>query len=78
VFAWFNLFLDVSLEGLLTLLSGHGIGFEAHAQKTIPVVSRATATSTRILLRDFGGIRINMERLRKRGFSTEFFPCRCR
>ena len=72
--AWFNEFLDVTLEGLLTLLSGYGIGFEAHMQNTITVVSRATATPTRILLRDFGGIRINMERLRKRGFSTEFFP----
>jgi siderophore synthetase component len=66
--------LDISLEGLLTLLSGYGIGFEAHMQNTITVVSRATATPTRLLLRDFGGIRINMGRLRKRGYSTEFFP----
>jgi siderophore synthetase component len=72
--SWFNAFLDVSLEGLLTLLSGYGIGFEAHMQNTITVVSRATATPTRLLLRDFGGIRINMGRLRKRGYSTEFFP----
>ena len=72
--SWCNEFLDVSLEGLLTLLSGYGIGFEAHMQNTITVVSRATATPTRLLLRDFGGIRINMDRLRKRGFSTEFFP----
>ena len=74
VLGWFNAFLDVSLEGLLTLLSGYGIGFEAHMQNTITVISRATAAPTRILLRDFGGIRINTDRLRKRGFSTEFFP----
>jgi siderophore synthetase component len=72
--SWLNAFLDISLEGLLTLLSGYGIGFEAHMQNTITVVSRATATPTRLLLRDFGGIRINMGRLRKRGYSTEFFP----
>jgi siderophore synthetase component len=66
--------LDVSLEGLLTLLSGYGIGFEAHMQNTITVISRATAKPTRILLRDFGGIRVNTDRLRKRGFRTEFFP----
>ena len=74
VLGWFKAFLDVSLEGLLTLLSGYGIGFEAHMQNTITVISRATAAPTRILLRDFGGIRINTDRLRKRGFSTEFFP----
>jgi siderophore synthetase component len=74
VLVWFNAFLDVSLEGLLTLLSGYGIGFEAHMQNTITVVSRTSAKPTRILLRDFGGIRINTDRLQRRGFSTEFFP----
>jgi len=72
--SWFEAFLDVSIEGLLTLLSVYGIGFEAHMQNTITVVSQATGTPTRLLLRDFGGIRISMNRLRKMGFSTDFFP----
>ena len=72
--SWFEDFLEVSVEGLLTLLSVYGIGFEAHMQNTITVVSQSTGTPTRLLLRDFGGIRISTDRLEKMGFSDRFFP----
>lgn len=72
--SWFEAFLEVSVEGLLTLLSVYGIGFEAHMQNTITVVSQSTGTPTRLLLRDFGGIRISTDRLEKMGFSEKFFP----
>ena len=72
--SWFEAFLDVSVEGLLTLLSVYGIGLEAHMQNTITVVSQSTGTPTRLLLRDFGGIRISTNRLAKMGFSDKFFP----
>lgn len=72
--AWFNAFLDVSIPGLLTLMSCYGIGFEAHQQNTLLVISRATGKPTRFLLRDFGGIRVSLRRLQKMGFKTDFFP----
>ena len=72
--SWFQSFLDVSVEGLLTLMSRYGIGFEAHMQNTLTVVSRTTGTPRSFLLRDFGGIRVSMQRLTQIGFSANFFP----
>jgi len=72
--SWFKAFLDVSIEGLLTLMSRYGIGFEAHMQNTLTVVSRTTGTPNCFLLRDFGGIRVSMNRLDQTGFSNDFFP----
>lgn len=70
---WFRAFLEVSVEGLLTLLSGYGIGFEAHGQNTLTVVARDSGRPVRLLLRDFGGIRVSLDRLRTRGLKPEFF-----
>jgi siderophore synthetase component len=72
--SWFQSFLDVSAEGLLTLMSRYGIGFEAHMQNTLTVVSRTTGTPRSFLLRDFGGIRVSMQRLAQIGFTSDFFP----
>ena len=72
--SWFQSFLDVSVEGLLTLMSRYGIGFEAHMQNTLTVISHTTGTPRSFLLRDFGGIRVSMQRLAQLGITTDFFP----
>jgi siderophore synthetase component len=55
-------------------MSRYGIGFEAHMQNTLTVVSRTTGTPRTFLLRDFGGIRVSMQRLAQIGFTSDFFP----
>jgi siderophore synthetase component len=70
---WFECFIENSIEGLITLMSGYGIGFEAHMQNTLTVIDSKTGQPTRLLLRDFGGIRISTQRLRQRGFTPDFF-----
>ncbi|WP_338450075.1 IucA/IucC family protein [Niallia oryzisoli] len=62
----------MSLPGFLTLMVRYGISLEGHMQNSVSVFRHGEPV--RILLRDFGGIRILPRRLKKEGFQAEFYP----
>jgi siderophore synthetase component len=65
-------YAETSLPGFLTLMVRYGISLEGHMQNSISVFRNGEPV--RILLRDFGGIRILPQRLKKEGFQAEFYP----
>lgn len=65
-------YAETSLPGFLTLMVKYGISLEGHMQNSVSVFHHGKPV--RILLRDFGGIRILTERLKKAGYHAAFFP----
>jgi siderophore synthetase component len=65
-------YAQASLPGFLTLMVRYGISLEGHMQNSVSVFRNGELV--RILLRDFGGVRILPERLNKQGFQAEFYP----
>ncbi len=65
-------YAEISLPGFLTLMVRYGISLEGHMQNSISVFRKGEPV--RILLRDFGGIRVFPKRLRKEGYDAKFFP----
>lgn len=65
-------YAQTSLPGFLTLMVRYGISLEGHMQNSVSVFRNGELV--RILLRDFGGVRILPERLKKQGFQVEFYP----
>jgi siderophore synthetase component len=65
-------YAKASLPGFLTLMVRYGISLEGHMQNSVSVFRNGELV--RILLRDFGGIRILPERLEKHGYDAKFYP----
>ncbi|CAM3811770.1 IucA/IucC family protein [Aeromicrobium ponti] len=65
-------YAEMSLPGFLTLMVRYGISLEGHMQNSVSVFRNGEPV--RILLRDFGGIRVLPQRLKKEGFHFEFYP----
>jgi siderophore synthetase component len=65
---FFNKYASVFLKGVITLMSKYGIGLEAHLQNSVPVFCNGVPVKMKI--RDFGGVRIVTDRLKKQGFSV--------
>lgn len=65
-------YAEASLPGFLTLMVKYGISLEGHMQNSVSVFQHGKPV--RILLRDFGGIRILQERLKKAGYQAVFYP----
>lgn len=65
-------YAETSLPGFLSLMVRYGISLEGHMQNSVAVF--LDGELTRILLRDFGGVRILAERLIKQGYQAEFYP----
>ncbi|WP_026676865.1 IucA/IucC family protein [Fictibacillus gelatini] len=65
-------YANISLPGLIILMVRYGISLEAHMQNSVSVFRNGEPV--RILIRDFGGVRILPERLKKNGFQAEFHP----
>ncbi|GAX90010.1 IucA/IucC family protein [Effusibacillus lacus] len=63
---------EVALPGFLTIVSRYGISLEGHLQNSVPVFRNGELV--RMIVRDFGGIRILPERLVKQGFEAVFYP----
>ncbi|MEE6451350.1 IucA/IucC family protein [Gottfriedia acidiceleris] len=61
-----------SLPGFLTMMVRYGISLEGHMQNSVTVFREGELV--RILVRDFGGIRILPSRMWKQGFEAEFYP----
>jgi siderophore synthetase component len=62
-------YADVCCPGLLTLMCKYGVGLEPHLQNSILVFR--DGEPLRLLVRDFGGVRILLNRLKRRGIHAE-------
>lgn len=69
---WFKSYSSVALPGFLQLMSRYGISLEGHLQNCVPVFKHAELT--KMVVRDFGGVRIQRERMRKRGLQLVEYP----
>ncbi|KAK6509773.1 hypothetical protein TWF481_004503 [Arthrobotrys musiformis] len=67
-------YADLLLSAALPLVWKHGIALEAHLQNTLLVLD-ASRNPVRLLLRDFAGLRVNLERLKESGEDTTKIPC---
>lgn len=65
-------YANVALPGFLTVMSRYGISLEGHLQNSVAVFR--AGEPVRMILRDFGGVRILQSRLAKLGMGAEFFP----
>lgn len=68
--AFFQGYLTVAVQGLLSLYLLYGIAFEAHQQNSFMVMG-ADKQPNRLLLRDFGDIRIDRTALHSCGLDIE-------
>lgn len=57
----------------IVLLSKYGVGIEGHLQNTVVVVDE-TGSPERLLLRDFGGVRLHLGRLAAAGYRLDLPP----
>nr|MDQ5812734.1 ferric iron reductase [Actinomycetota bacterium] len=71
-FRFVSEYTSVALPGFLTLMVKYGIGLEGHLQNSVPVFK--AGRPVRLLFRDWGGARIDGERLRRRGLRVSFYP----
>ncbi|TCJ13064.1 hypothetical protein E0L93_15280 [Rubrobacter taiwanensis] len=69
---FFRRYCAVALPGFLTLMSRYGIGLEGHLQNCLPVFREGVPV--RMLVRDFGGVRVLRGRLRARGLGASLYP----
>ncbi|RBW68767.1 IucA/IucC family protein [Bacillus taeanensis] len=58
-----------SLPGFLTMMSRYGISLEGHLQNSVPVFKNGALV--KMIVRDYGGIRIVKERLEKQNLSID-------
>ncbi|MDX8365600.1 IucA/IucC family protein [Cytobacillus sp. IB215665] len=65
-------YAQVSLRGFLTLMVRYGISLEGHMQNSVSVFRNGELV--KMIVRDFGGIRVLPERLEKQGFHATFYP----
>jgi staphyloferrin A synthase len=71
VVAFVKQYASMFLPGILTLMSKYGISLEAHLQNSVPIFRNGALS--RMKVRDFGGIRIYVNRLEKQGMSANLF-----
>ncbi|KAF3281543.1 hypothetical protein TWF970_002100 [Orbilia oligospora] len=67
-------YADLLLSAALPLLWRHGIALEAHLQNTLLVLD-ASRNPVRLLLRDFAGLRVNLDKLKESGEDITKIPC---
>ena len=65
-------YASVLLGATLRLMTGYGIGLEAHLQNTIPIF--LDGVPTRVAFRDWGGMRVHLPRLARRGHRPDLRP----
>ncbi|WP_088012412.1 IucA/IucC family protein [Gottfriedia acidiceleris] len=65
-------YANIALPGFLTLLVKYGIGLEGHLQNSVMIFKNGQPI--RMLFRDWGGLRIYKERLKKSNLHVEFYP----
>ncbi|KEO84218.1 hypothetical protein EL26_05480 [Tumebacillus flagellatus] len=70
--AWMRAYAETALPGFLTVMSRYGISLEGHLQNSVAVFR--DGAPARMIVRDFGGVRILRERIARQGLQAEFFP----
>jgi len=63
-------YADTCLPGFLITMCRYGIALEGHLQNSVPVFRDGRLV--RMILRDFGGVRILRERIARQGLTAEF------
>lgn len=64
-------YAEICIPPMLTLMSKYGISMEGHLQNSIIVLDKGEPS--RLFIRDFGGVRVLEERLRKQGMNISFY-----
>lgn len=67
---FFSDYLSIVIPGLLGIYLIYGVAFEAHQQNSFMVMA-ADGQMSRLLVRDFGDIRIHRQTLHEQGFDIE-------
>jgi siderophore synthetase component len=70
--AFMRRYAEIVLPGVLTLLSRYGVSMEGHLQNSVLILD--DAEPMRLVLRDFGGVRVLLERLERQGLTVGFHP----
>jgi siderophore synthetase component len=70
--AFVRRYCEICLPGFLTLMGRYGVSLEGHLQNSIPVFRGGE--TVRVLVRDFGGVRILRERLLCQGIRVDLYP----
>jgi siderophore synthetase component len=65
-------YAQICLPGFLTMMTRYGISLEGHLQNSVPVFKNGQPV--RMVVRDFGGVRIVKKRLEQQGMTIEFYP----
>jgi siderophore synthetase component len=65
-------YAEAALPGFLTLMSRYGVALEGHLQNSVAVFR--DGVPVRMILRDFGGVRVLRERIARQGLQAEFYP----
>lgn len=69
---WFKDYAKTLLPSFLTLMTKYGISLEGHLQNSVPVFRKGRLS--KMVVRDFGGVRIHRERIRKQGLTLQEYP----
>lgn len=69
---WLEEYTSLLLPAVVTLMTKYGVGLEAHLQNCVPTFSGGRPR--RLLLRDWGGIRIYPPRLERHGIRVDARP----
>lgn len=69
---FFEKYINVVLSSVIPLMTKYGIGLEAHLQNTLIVLK--DWEPVKVVIRDLGGVRIDTNRLERRGFYGSYFP----
>jgi siderophore synthetase component len=72
LFLFFKKYITVVLSGVIPLMTKYGIGLEGHLQNTLIVLKEWEPV--KVLIRDLGGVRIDQQRLERKGFKGSYFP----
>lgn len=66
-------YADCLVSSMVVLLTEYGIGLEGHLQNTVLLLG-TDSTPTRLLFRDFGGVRIHLPRIAAAGYPIAAHP----
>jgi siderophore synthetase component len=70
--AFFTDYLSLLVDGVVLLMTRYGIGLECHLQNVVPVF--VDGCPVRMLIRDWGGLKVYEPRLSRQGLAVETLP----
>lgn len=73
ILEWFEHYATSLIDYVIPLLVKYGIALEAHLQNTIAIIDSDTGALSKMLIRDFEGLRIDEKQLNLSGYDTHPF-----